>query len=150
MILTFETFWKRFFFYLLASPWWANYQVSEDLKEKKNRLSNMYWLWLNGFTHKRRTVIKAQPHESNNFKLWFAEFPPPPSPPFLFGCWFFHHVYCLLRFFATFIRHLASVLRDLPSLFSCCWAKRNKFITLWCGCLEIINLRNATLLEIFS
>ena len=63
-------------FYILASPWWAYSQVTEDLKEKKSRLRNKYWLWLNayGFTHKRRIVIKARPHESNDSKLWFMEF----------------------------------------------------------------------------
>ena len=54
------------------------------------------------------------------------------------------------RFFAAFIRTFNFVLfRDLLSLFSCCWAKRNKFTTLWCGCFEIINLSNATQLVLF-
>ena len=54
------------------------------------------------------------------------------------------------RFFAAFISTFNFVLfRDLLSLFSCCWAKRNKFTTLWCGCFEIINLSNATQLVLF-
>ena len=54
------------------------------------------------------------------------------------------------RFFAAFIRTWNFVLfRDLLSLFSCCWAKRNKFTALWCGCFEIINLSNATQLVLF-
>ena len=62
------------FFYIVASPWWAYSQVTEELKEKKSRLRNKYWLWLNGFTHKRRIVIKARPHESNDSELLFMEF----------------------------------------------------------------------------
>ena len=54
------------------------------------------------------------------------------------------------RLFAAFIRTFNFVLfRDLLSLFSCCWAKRNKFTTLWCGCFEIINLSNAIQLVLF-
>ena len=62
------------FFLISISPWWAYSQVIEDLKEKKNHLRNKYWLWLNGFAHKRRIVLKARPHESNDSKLWFMEF----------------------------------------------------------------------------
>ena len=73
---------KEILFYLLVSPWWAYSQVTEDLKEKKNRLRNKYWLWLNGFKHKHRIVIKIRPHESNDSQLRFI------------------HVYCLsLAFF---------------------------------------------------
>ena len=73
---------KESIFYLLASPWWAYSQVTEDLKEKKNRLGNKYWLWHNGFKHKHRIVIKIRPHESNDSQLRFI------------------HVYCLsLAFF---------------------------------------------------
>ena len=62
---------KEYMHYLLASPWWAYSQVTEDLKEKKNRLRNKYWLWLNGFKHKHRIVIKIRPHESNDSQLRF-------------------------------------------------------------------------------
>ena len=73
---------KEYMHYLLASPWWAYSRVTEDLKEKKNRLRNKYWLWLNGFKHKHRIVIKIRPHESNDSQLRFI------------------HVYCLsLAFF---------------------------------------------------
>ena len=72
---------KEGVFYLLASPWWAYSQVTEDLKEKKNRLRNKYWLWLNGFKHKHRIVIKIRPHESNDSQLRFI------------------HVHCLLLAF---------------------------------------------------
>ena len=72
---------KESIFYVLVSPWWAYSQVTEDLKEKKNRLRNKYWLWLNGFKHKHRIVIKIRPHESNDLQLRFMEFmrTPPPS-----------------------------------------------------------------------
>ena len=72
---------KEILYYLLASPWWAYSQVTEDLKEKKNRLRNKYWLWLNGFKHKHRIVIKIRPHESNDSQLRFI------------------HVHCLLLAF---------------------------------------------------
>ena len=72
---------KEYMHYLLASPWWAYSQVTEDLKEKKNRLRNKYWLWLNGFKHKHRIVIKIRPHESNDSQLRFI------------------HVHCLLLAF---------------------------------------------------
>ena len=90
---------KESTFHLLVSPWWAYSQVTEDLKEKKNRLRNKYWLWLNGFKHKHRIVIKIRPHESNDSQLRFMEFMRTP-PPLHYHCWFFHHVYCLsLAFF---------------------------------------------------
>ena len=66
-----STFLKEGVFYIVASPWWAYSQVTEDLKEKKNRLRNKYWLWLNGFKHKHRIVIKIRPHESNDSQLRF-------------------------------------------------------------------------------
>ena len=72
---------KEYMHYLLASPWWAYSQVIEDLKEKKNRLSNKYWLWLNGFKHKHRIVIKIRPHKSNDSQLRFMEFMRTPPPP---------------------------------------------------------------------
>ena len=72
---------KESIFYVLVSPWWAYSQVTEDLKEKKNRLRNKYWLWLNGFKHKHRIVIKIRPHESNDLQLRFMEFMRTPPPP---------------------------------------------------------------------
>ena len=73
---------KESLFYLLASPWWAYSQVTEDLKEKNNHPRNKYWRWLNNFKHKHRIVIKIRPHESNDSQLRFI------------------HVYCLsLAFF---------------------------------------------------
>ena len=75
---------KESIFYVLVSPWWAYSQVTEDLKEKKNRLRNKYWLWLNGFKHKHRIVIKIRPHESNDSQLRFMEFMRTPPPPLSF------------------------------------------------------------------
>ena len=88
-------------FFLLCiwgCPRWASYQLTKDLNEKNNCLRNKYWL--NGFSHKRRIVIKARPHESNDSKLWFMEFMMTPAPPLNYHCWLFHHVCCLsLAFF---------------------------------------------------
>ena len=98
---------KKWFFYILASPWWACSQVTEDLKEKKNRLRNKYWLWLNVFTHKRRIVIKVRPHESNDSKLWFMEFmrTAPPSSIIIADS-FITCIASRSRFFVVLIRTL--------------------------------------------
>lgn len=66
-----------FLLYIWGCPRWASYQLTKDLNEKNNCLRNKYWL--NGFSHKRRIVIKARPHESNDSKLWFMEFMTTPT-----------------------------------------------------------------------
>ena len=93
--------------YILASPWWAYSQVTEDLKEKKNRPRNKYWLWLNGFKHKRRIVLKARPHESNHSKLRFMEsMRTPPPPSVTIDDSFIMCITSRSRFFAVLIRTL--------------------------------------------
>ena len=91
---------------LLASPWWAYSQVTEDLKEKKNRLRNKYWLWLNGFKHKHRIVIKIRPHESNDSQLRFMEFMRTPPPSIIIVDSFITCIASRSRFFAVLIRTL--------------------------------------------
>ena len=140
------------FFLISISPWWAYSQVIEDLKEKKNHLRNKYWLWLNCFAHKRRIVIKARPHESNDSKLWFMEFmTTPTSSPQLSLLILSSRVLLVARVFSLCWHEILNiaVYRDELYLFSCCWAKRNKFISVWCVCFEIINLSNATQLVLF-
>ena len=91
--------------HLLVSPWWAYSQVTEDLKEKKNRLRNKYWLWLNGFKHKHRIVIKIRPHESNDSQLRFMELRTPPSSIIIVDS-FITCIASRSRFFAVLIRTL--------------------------------------------
>ena len=91
--------------HLLVSPWWAYSQVTEDLKEKKNRLRNKYWLWLNGFKHKHRIVIEIRPHDSNDSQLRFMEFMRPP-PSIIIVDSFITCIASRSRFFAVLIRTL--------------------------------------------
>ena len=97
---------KEYMHYLLASPWWAYYQVIEDLKEKKNRLSNKYWLWLNGFKHKHRIVIKIRPHKSNDSQLRFMEFMRTPPPSIIIVDSFITCIASRSRFFDVLLRTL--------------------------------------------
>ena len=139
-----------FLLYIWGCPRWASYQLTKDLNEKNNCLRNKYWL--NGFSHKRRIVIKAPLHESNDPKLWFMEFiTTPASSPQLSLLILSSRVLLVARVFSLCWHEILNIVvyRDELYLFSCCWAKRNKFISLWCVYFEIINLSNATQLILF-